>query len=56
MNLLCGYHAKDPQVCKWVLDNTSEDTTNLTEKSWRDACKEHLNSLSNGPDLVSTGQ
>ena len=55
MDMLCAFQAKDPQTCAWVLANTNENTTNLTEKRWREASKQYLESLSDGPDLVSTG-
>lgn len=54
MNMLCGYHAKSIQGCMWVLRNTPETSTNLTEQRWRDACEQYLESLFGGPDMAST--
>ncbi len=56
MNLLCGHHAKDPHVCRWVIENCDENTDNITVREWVKACKEYLKSYNDGPDLVSTGQ
>lgn len=55
MDLLCAYHAKDPDTCNWVIANADENTDNITVKSWVLACKLHLQSLNDGPELVSTG-
>lgn len=42
MNVLCGYHAKDPEVCKWVIDNCDPNTTNIAEQLWLEASKQQL--------------
>lgn len=42
MDILCGYHAKDPATCQWVLDNCDENTDNITVKLWIEACKKFL--------------
>ena len=56
MNILCGYHAKNPDTCKWVIENCDENVDNITVKIWINACKEYLQSHNDGPDQVSTGQ
>lgn len=56
MNLLVAHHAKDPQVCQWVIDNVDPNVNNVTVKAWVQACKEYLQSISDGPVMVSTGQ
>lgn len=53
MNLLCAYHAKSPDACRWVIANAEENSDNITVTNWVKACKEHLQSLYDGPDLVS---
>ena len=42
MDLLCGYHAKDPEVCRWVIANADENTENQTVRMWVKACEEFL--------------
>ena len=42
MNVLCGYHAKDPEVCKWVIDNCDPNTNNIAERLWLEASKQQL--------------
>lgn len=54
MNVLCSHHAKTEQACRWVIANTPETSSNLTEQRWREACIKHLESLSDGPDMAST--
>jgi hypothetical protein len=52
MDLLCAYHAKSEDMCRWVIANCDESVTdNLTVNSWLAACKAHLQSLSDGPVL-----
>lgn len=57
--VLVGYHAKDPEVCKWVIDMFGQDETdNETVRQWIQACKDHLaqlESLSDGGESGSTG-
>ena len=55
MNLLCGYHAKSIDTCKWVIENYDYPTDNTTVKNWVAACKEYLKSNYDGPDTGSTG-
>lgn len=45
MNILCGYHAKDPETCRWVIEHCSNQTDNNTVVLWVQACKEYLESL-----------
>ena len=56
---LVGFHAKDPDVCKWVIEMFGDqETENKTVQQWIQACKEHLaqlESLSDGGELGSTG-
>lgn len=54
MDLLCGYHAKQVDVCQWVIDNVDDTVDNITVKAWVQACKDHLKSLNDGPEIVST--
>ena len=56
MNVLCGHHSKSKEICEWVVQNVSLDTDNITAKQWVIASIEHLKSLNDGPDQVSTGQ
>jgi hypothetical protein len=56
MDLLCGYHAKNVDTCKWVIQNCDENTDNITVKAWIRACKEYLQSHNDGPATVSTEQ
>lgn len=42
MDLLCGYHAKDIEICKWVITNYDGETDNTTVKLWVETCKEYL--------------
>ena len=56
MDVLCGYHAKNLDTCKWVIENCDENVDNITVKIWINACKEYLQSINDGPDQVSTGQ
>ena len=57
--LLLGYHAKDPEVCKWVIEMFGqEETDNITVKHWIQACRDRLaqlESLSDGGESGSTG-
>ena len=54
MDILCAHHAKDPETCKWVIENCDENTDNITVKLWLKASKEYLESLCDGPVMVST--
>jgi len=56
MDLLCGYHAKNSDTCKWVIENFDEITDNITVTNWVKACKEYLQSHNDGPVMVSIGQ
>jgi hypothetical protein len=56
MQVLCGYHAKNAETCKWVIENCSYPTDNTTVIKWVEACKEYLQSHNDGPAMVSTGQ
>jgi hypothetical protein len=47
MDYLCGYHARNADTCKWVLENTDPDTDNITVQLWRQACKEFLEQIDN---------
>lgn len=56
---LVGFHAKDPEVCKWVIEMWGgQETDNETTRQWIQACKDHLaqlESLSDGGEIGSTG-
>lgn len=53
--MLVGHHAKDPEVCKWVIKMFDGPTNNGTVRAWVQACKDHLRSLSDGGETGSTG-
>ena len=57
---LVGFHAKDPEVCKWVIEMFGQqETDNGTVRQWVQACRDRLaelESLSDGPELGSIGQ
>jgi len=42
MDILCGYHAKDIETCRWVIANCDPNTDNITVKLWIEACKKYL--------------
>lgn len=56
---LVGFHAKDPEVCKWVIEHFGDQASdNETVRQWIQACKDwlaELESLSDGGELGSTG-
>ena len=45
MNILCAYHAQNPDTCRWVIDNYEHSVGNITVEQWVQACKEYLESL-----------
>ena len=49
MNILCAYHAKNVDTCKWVIANYNENTSNITVNAWVKACKKYLESINDGP-------
>ena len=55
MNILCAHHAKNPETCKWVIDQYGHVTNNTTVMLWVAACKEYLQVLNDGADTGSTG-
>lgn len=55
MNVLCAYHAKNPETCKWVIDQYGHVTGNTTVELWVAACMEYLKALNDGADTGSTG-
>lgn len=56
--LLVSYHAKEPDVCKWVIEMFgNQETENETVRQWIQACKDNLaqlESLSDGSEIGST--
>jgi hypothetical protein len=54
MNILCGYHAQSADTCHWVINNYANSIGNITVELWVKACKEYLESINDGPALVST--
>ena len=55
MNILCAYHAKNVDTCKWVIANYNENTSNITVNAWVKACKEYLESINDGPAQFRQG-
>lgn len=42
LSILCGQHAKEPDMCMWVIDNCDPSTTSITEQLWLAAAKQRL--------------